>query len=235
MSVCVVILSRHPCRLLPVLVPFPLGTRGGCHFGNAGFLIDFFYVAGPHSGGLRRGQQLDLHTDIPKRRVSLQLRVNCRHGPSKSCVAHWAARARQDVEGSIHFAGAWNLESNEHALQGTALCKGFASTASSLGCASIPSRPRPMHNMALRPEPLCCTLLVLAKRHQGQHPRFPGTEWQRRSGWQMSSHASATAGHGPAAYALDTIQGSTVALVDTDTIWMRDPFPCRKQHPTADM
>jgi hypothetical protein len=33
----------------------------------------------------------------------------------------------------------------------------------------------------------------------------------------------------------DTIQASTVVLADTDTIWMRDPFPWIQQHPTADM
>jgi Nucleotide-diphospho-sugar transferase len=33
----------------------------------------------------------------------------------------------------------------------------------------------------------------------------------------------------------DTIQAQTVALVDTDTIWMRDPFHWLDQHPAADM
>lgn len=33
----------------------------------------------------------------------------------------------------------------------------------------------------------------------------------------------------------DELQARTVALVDTDTIWMRDPFPWLEQHPEADL
>lgn len=33
----------------------------------------------------------------------------------------------------------------------------------------------------------------------------------------------------------DEIQARTIVLVDTDTIWLRDPFPFFDQHPEADM
>jgi arabinosyltransferase len=33
----------------------------------------------------------------------------------------------------------------------------------------------------------------------------------------------------------DSIQARTVVLTDTDTIWLRDPFPFLDQHATADM
>ena len=33
----------------------------------------------------------------------------------------------------------------------------------------------------------------------------------------------------------ETIRARTVALVDTDTIWMRVPFPWLAQHPDADV
>lgn len=34
---------------------------------------------------------------------------------------------------------------------------------------------------------------------------------------------------------LDNLQARTVALVDTDTIWLRNPFPWLAQHPDADL
>jgi Nucleotide-diphospho-sugar transferase len=33
----------------------------------------------------------------------------------------------------------------------------------------------------------------------------------------------------------DEIQARTVVLADTDTIWLRDPFPFFEEHPQADM
>ena len=33
----------------------------------------------------------------------------------------------------------------------------------------------------------------------------------------------------------DTLQVATVALIDTDTIWLRDPFPWLDNHFDADM
>jgi hypothetical protein len=33
----------------------------------------------------------------------------------------------------------------------------------------------------------------------------------------------------------DEIRASTVVLADTDTIWLRDPFPFLDQHPQADI
>jgi Nucleotide-diphospho-sugar transferase len=33
----------------------------------------------------------------------------------------------------------------------------------------------------------------------------------------------------------DKLNASSVALIDTDTIWLRDPFPWLAQHPAADM